>query len=178
MNLPNKLTLMRVVLIPVFVVAYYLSLPYAGWIAAAVFTIASVTDFFDGMIARKQGIVTDFGKLMDPMADKLLVGTGIILLCGSGDIHPIIVAVLIGREFVIGGYRLVAASKGIIMAADVWGKIKTVTQIVGIIFLLVHMSWKWDILKYAGDALIYISVILSVLSCVNYILSNKSVLSK
>lgn len=176
MNLPNKLTILRIILVPVYAVAYYLELSYAGIIAAVIFVIASLTDMLDGKIARKQGIVTDFGKLMDPIADKLLVGTAVILLVGSGRVHPLVAVVLIGREFVIAGYRLIAASKGVVVAADIWGKIKTVVQIIGVTVLTLNMSLNINVLQIIGDVLMYASVALSIISCTNYIVKNKSVI--
>ncbi|MEZ4357210.1 MAG: CDP-diacylglycerol--glycerol-3-phosphate 3-phosphatidyltransferase [Eubacteriales bacterium] len=177
MNVPNKLTLLRVILVFILVIVYYIDTPYSGLFSAIVFVIASLTDLFDGYLARKQGIVTKFGKLLDPIADKLLVGTAVILLCGDSMIHPIIVAILIGREFIIGGYRLLAASEGVIIAADVWGKVKTIVQIVAVSFLLVSMSFtSISLFKWVGDALIYVSVLLSIISCINYIVKNRSIM--
>lgn len=177
MNVPNRLTLFRVFLVFVLVIVYYIDTAYSGVIAAIVFIVASLTDLLDGYIARKQGIVTKFGKLLDPIADKLLVGTAVILLCGDSLIHPIIASILIGREFIIGGYRLLAASEGVIIAADVWGKVKTTVQIVAVCFLLVSISFsEFSLFKLVGDSLIYISVLLSVVSCINYIVKNKGIM--
>ena len=178
MNLPNKLTMIRVFLVPVFILVYYLNFPLNSVIAAVVFVAASLTDLFDGYLARKYNIVTNFGKLVDPIADKLLVGSAIILLTGSGVIHPVVAVILIGREFVISGYRVLAASEGIVMASDIWGKLKTVIQIVGIVLLLLGRNlWAaTHVLTVSGLILIYVSVALSIISCAHYILKYKNVL--
>jgi CDP-diacylglycerol---glycerol-3-phosphate 3-phosphatidyltransferase len=175
MNIANILTLIRILLVPVFIMFFYLQIPYQYVYALIVFLIASVTDFLDGVIARKYNLVTDFGKLMDPMADKLLVSAGVIMLVSIGKIHPVLAIILIGREFIISSFRLVAASKGTILAAGSLGKVKTVFQLGGICFLLIEDMLP-GILKYAGDVLIYISVIFAIWSSIDYIMKNKSVL--
>ena len=178
MNLPNKLTIIRIFLVPVFILVYYLEFPLNSLIAAMIFAVASLTDLFDGYLARKHNIVTNFGKLVDPIADKLLVGSAIILFTGSGIIHPAVAVVLIGREFVISGYRVLAASEGIVMASDIWGKLKTVVQIAGILFILIGRNlWAAShVLMVIGLILIYLSVALSIASCTNYIVKYKNVL--
>ena len=132
MNLPNKLTLFRVVLIPFFV--FFLLAPYfegyGNYIAVAIFIVASITDFLDGKIARKYNLVTNFGKFMDPLADKLLVCSALIAMSSLGVIPAWITIVIIAREFIISGFRLIAAEKGVVIAASMWGKWKTTFQMV------------------------------------------------
>ena len=130
MNLPNKLTVLRVIMVPFFV--FFMLTDVGGaankWIALALFVIASLTDMLDGKIARKYNLVTNFGKFMDPLADKLLVCSAMICLIPSGKLAPAIVIVIIAREFIISGFRLVASDNGIVIAASYWGKFKTVFQ--------------------------------------------------
>ena len=140
MNLPNKLTVVRVLMIPFFV---WFMLPSLGgemaaskWIALAIFCIASLTDLLDGKIARKYNLVTNFGKFMDPLADKLLVGAAMICLVEMGRLPAWIVIVIISREFIISGFRLIASDNGIVIAASYWGKFKTVFQMAMIIVLI------------------------------------------
>ena len=140
MKLPNMLTLLRIILIPVFIVVFYIDSPVAWYIAAFVFVAAAITDIFDGQIARKMNIVSNFGKLMDPIADKMLVSTALILLSVSGMIHPVIVIVIISREFLVSGLRSLAASQGVIVPASIWGKLKTIVQIVAVAMLLVNLG--------------------------------------
>ncbi len=141
MNLPNKLSLLRIVLIPIMVALFYIQTPLALSGCVIVFAIASFTDFLDGHIARKHNLVTDFGKFIDPIADKLLVVTALVLILVSDVVlipyvAEISLMIIIAREFAISGLRLVAASNGTVIAADKLGKIKTVTQIIAIIMLL------------------------------------------
>jgi CDP-diacylglycerol---glycerol-3-phosphate 3-phosphatidyltransferase len=183
MNIANKLTLLRIALIPVFVVFFYLGSGYWNYyVAALIFIGASVTDLFDGLLARKYNIVTNFGKLMDPIADKLLVCTALILLAvcpGTGGvpyrIHPVLVTILIGREFIISGFRTLAAAEGKVIAADKLGKLKTVVQIVMIVTLLLWNGIFGDWIVIFGIVLIWASVVLSVVSCVDYFLKNKDI---
>lgn len=138
MNLPNKLTLIRVALTPLFIACFYLPGRYSNAFAAAVFSLAYVTDFFDGQIARRQNLVTDFGKLMDPIADKLLSSAALIMLVAFELVSPVPVIIIIGREFIISGVRLVAAGRGNVIAASWLGKIKTVSQCVAITTALLY----------------------------------------
>ncbi len=183
MNLPNKLTFFRVLLIPVFIVFFFLKIPGNYLYACGIFIVASITDVLDGAIARKHNLVTTMGKLLDPIADKLLVGSAIILLCTQGMIDPVLAIVLIGREFVISGFRVVAAAEGLILAADVLGKMKTVIQSVAIGFILFSMNGVDNgcisvefIAAIVGQVLIWLSGALSIISCANYIIKNRSVL--
>lgn len=174
MNLPNKLTLLRVALIPVFVALMMLEGNLFQLLAAAVFVLASLTDYWDGRYARKHDMITDFGKLMDPMADKLLVMAALVGLVAQGRAPYLACMVILGREFVISSIRLVAASKGVVIAADKLGKYKTASQMAAILLLLVAPVWG-SFFLVAGEALLWISVALSVWSCVAYIVHNKGV---
>jgi len=137
MNLPNKLTILRMIMIPVFLVVLYIpGLGMAGNIAAAaIFILASITDFLDGKIARKYNLVTNFGKFMDPLADKLLVCSALICFTSTGQLPAWITIIIIAREFIISGFRLIAADNGIVIAASYWGKFKTVSQMIMIILM-------------------------------------------
>ena len=176
MNTPNKLTVIRVVLIPFFVLFLMTDfLPASQLWALAVFAIASFTDFLDGYLARRDHLVTNFGKFMDPLADKLLVCSALICFTGMGELPAWITIVIIAREFIISGFRLVAADNGIVIAASYWGKFKTVSQMIMIILMIM------DIQNQAFQILIQIFVVIAValtlISLVDYILKNKSVLS-
>ncbi|MEX1307435.1 MAG: CDP-diacylglycerol--glycerol-3-phosphate 3-phosphatidyltransferase [Eubacteriales bacterium] len=175
MNTPNILTSIRILLVPVFILLFYLKIPHATVYALVVFIVASLTDLVDGMVARKYNMVTDFGKFMDPIADKLLVLAGIIMLMSVGKVHAVIAFVLIAREMIMSGFRLVAAAKGQVMAAGILGKIKTVTQFIAICILLV-VELLPKMFYYLGYALLYIGVVFSVWSCVDYILRNRGAL--
>ncbi len=178
MNLPNKLTILRVCMIPFFV--FFLMTDFLGdagkYVATAIFVIASFTDMLDGKIARKYNLVTNFGKFMDPLADKLLVCSALICLIELGKISSIIVLVIIAREFIISGFRLVAADKGVVIAAGYWGKLKTVVQMVMIVVVLLDIPFvAFEIL---GQVLIWASLVLTVVSLVDYLVKNKEVLKE
>ena len=176
MNLPNKLTLFRVILIPFFVfflLATYFE-GYGNYIAVAVFIVASITDFLDGKIARKYNLVTNFGKFMDPLADKLLVSSALICLVALNKIPAWVVIVIIAREFIISGFRLVAADNGVVIAASYWGKFKTAFQMVTVIVLILNIPG--EVFAVIGTVLIYISLVLTVISLIDYIAKNKDVL--
>jgi CDP-diacylglycerol--glycerol-3-phosphate 3-phosphatidyltransferase len=176
MNLPNKLTILRVILIPFFVAFLLdpLSVPGSKWLALLVFVVASVTDALDGKIARKYNLVTNFGKFMDPLADKLLVCSALIAFVDMDVIPTWIVMVIIAREFIISGFRLVASDNGIVIAAGIWGKLKTVCQMVMIIVLIADLGGVFDII---GTVLIWLSLILTIVSLVDYLYTNRQVLS-
>lgn len=180
MNLPNKLTVLRVLMIPFFV---WFMLPDFGgklagskWIALAIFCVASLTDLLDGKIARKRGLVTNFGKFMDPLADKLLVSAAMICLVEMDRLPAWMVIVIISREFIISGFRLIASDNGIVIAANYWGKFKTVFQMAMIIVLIAQFGGSAAAL--VETALIWISLILTVVSLVEYISKNKQVLTQ
>ncbi|WP_250228043.1 CDP-diacylglycerol--glycerol-3-phosphate 3-phosphatidyltransferase [Anaeropeptidivorans aminofermentans] len=177
MNLPNKLTVLRVCLIPVFLfflLASPMGEPISRYVALSIFIIASSTDALDGYIARKYNLITNFGKFMDPLADKLLVCSAMIAMIEMGDIPSLAVIVIIAREFIITGFRLVASDEGIVIAASMWGKIKTITQMIMVIYLLLGL--KGDLALSIGNILIMASVFFTVLSAVDYIYKNKAVL--
>lgn len=174
MNLPNKLTVFRVILVVPFVVLllgqYNL---YTNWIATVIFIIACLTDLLDGKIARKNNLVTNFGKFMDPLADKLLVSAAMICLIELGRIPSWVVVIIISREFIISGFRLIASDNGIVIAASMWGKYKTVFQMTMVIMMLANIS----ALQIVTDIVMWIATILTIVSLVDYIFKNKSVLS-
>lgn len=175
MNLPNKLTMLRILLIPFFIACFYIPVSYNLYIAAAMFILAYITDAADGHIARKRNLVTDFGKLMDPIADKLLSASALIMLCAVDEmIHPIAVIIILSREFLISGLRLVSADKGVVIAASKWGKLKTISQAICIptVMCARALGFRWFIIT--ADVLVWISVALALVSGVDYIIKNKS----
>lgn len=178
MNLPNKLTLFRVILIPFFV--FFLLAPffegYGNYIAVAVFIVASLTDLLDGKIARKYNLVTNFGKFMDPLADKLLVCSAMICLIETGKLASWIVIIIIAREFIISGFRLIASDNGVVIAASYWGKFKTTFQMLMVIVLILDFPNQY--FRILGTALTYIALILTVVSLVDYIAKNKDILKE
>lgn len=178
MNTPNKLTVARMILVP-FLVLFMLT----GWggeenryISLAIFVVASVTDWFDGKIARKNNLVTNFGKFMDPLADKLLVCSAMICLIEKGQLAAWIVIIIIAREFIISGFRLVAADNGIVIAASYWGKFKTVFQMLMVIVLILDIPNPF--FAVLGTVLTYIALALTVVSLIDYIAKNKNVLKE
>ena len=181
MNLPNKITLFRVFLIPVFLIFMFVeAIPYGKWFALGVFIIASLSDMVDGKIARKYDLVTDFGKFMDPLADKLLVSSALIALIEPNRIAAWIVIVIIAREFIISGFRLIAADNGIVIAAGWWGKVKTAVTMVMICIVIANLGE--DLPAYATgihifeQILIYLSLALTVISLIDYLVKNKNVI--
>lgn len=191
MNAPNKITLFRVILIPVFVVIFLLRIPNetaSDIIALCIFSVASLSDFLDGYLARKNNMVTDFGKLMDPLADKLLVC--ITLICfvklrgedvvGSYSFPTWCAIVIMSREFVISGIRQLAADKGIIIAAGIWGKIKTVVQLfmcIDYIIMPVFLDKGMEWFAVAGVVLMYLATALTIISLIDYIVRNRKALA-
>lgn len=178
MNLPNKLTIFRVILIPFFVV--FMLAPicpgYANYIALGIFIVASLTDLLDGKIARKYNLVTDFGKFMDPLADKLLVCSAMICLVETGQLASWIVIIIISREFIISGFRLIASDNGIVIAASYWGKFKTVFQMCMIIALILNIDNEYY--QIACTVLVYIALALTVISLIDYLIKNRAVLKE
>ena len=175
MNLPNKLTTLRVIMIPFFVVFMLADMGRTGdYIALALFCLASLTDFFDGYLARKNHLVPNFGKFMDPLADKLLVGSAAICLIEMGRIPAWVVVILISREFIISGFRLVAAEKGVTIAASYWGKVKTVVQMIMSILLIIH--FEHPVFRIINPIFIYAAVLLTIISLVDYIYKNREVM--
>ncbi len=200
MNLPNRITLSRIFLIPVFIVVFFLDVIPHGYnyiAAAAVFAVASFTDFLDGHIARKRGLVTNLGKFLDPIADKVLVSTALILMLVRGaEIFQVLwaqdwvliaagccVAVILARELIVSGFRMVAASAGLVLAADKIGKFKTVFQDIAILFLLVGAvsfgsETAGDVLNGIGLAALAVATILTIWSGISYIVRNRAVLQE
>lgn len=177
MNLPNKLTVLRVIMVPFFV--FFMLTDVGGsankWIALLIFCLASLTDLFDGKIARARNLVTNFGKFMDPLADKLLVCSAMICMIPTGQLTAWFVIIIIAREFIISGFRLVASDSGIVIAASMWGKVKTVSQMTMVIVLIADLGGIFDIL---GLILIWLSLILTVVSLVDYVAKNVQVLTQ
>ena len=177
MNLPNKLTVLRVCMIPFFVVMLLLN---GGenqtyrYIAAAIFIVASLTDMLDGKIARKYNLVTNFGKFMDPLADKLLVCSALICLVDLKQLPAWMVIVIISREFIISGFRLVASDNGIVIAASYWGKFKTTFQMISVILLIVRIP----ALTVLTQICVWTALVLTVISLVDYIAKNRKVLTE
>ena len=187
MNLPNKLTVFRVILVVPFVLTLLGQtagwgwfdalfggiMEYMNWVALTIFVVACLTDQMDGHIARKYNLITNFGKFMDPLADKLLVSAAMICLIELGRIPAYIVAIIISREFIISGFRLIASDNNIVIAASMWGKYKTVFQMVMVILMLANIP----ALQTVTTIVMWIATILTIVSLVDYVYKNKSVLS-
>ena len=175
MNLPNKLTVLRMVLVPFFVATLLLSKTNdtLKWVALALFVIASLTDFADGYIARKYNLITNFGKFMDPLADKILTVSGMICLIELGRIPSWIVVIIVAREFIISGFRLIAAENGVVIAANYWGKFKTTFQM----FMIILMIMNVPQLQIVTNIVMWIALALTIISLVTYINANKQILA-
>lgn len=176
MNTPNKLTIARMIIVP-FLVIFLLT----GWggeanryISLTLFVVASVTDWFDGYLARKNNLVTNFGKFMDPLADKLLICSAMICMIDLKRLPAWFVIIIIAREFIISGFRLIAAENGIVIAANYWGKFKTASQMIMIILLILHFDGIFVILE---QIFIWLSLALTIISLITYIWQNRTVLS-
>ena len=179
MNPANKATMLRIFLVPLFVACFYLKnlLPYMHVTACAIFIFASLTDLWDGWYARKHNMVTDFGKLMDPMADKLLVCTAFIMLCSIGKVHAVLAIIFIAREFIISAFRLVAVEKGVVIAAGPLGKIKTAAQCIAIPLLLLDNPIFGLIGIPMDQIVLYAAAFFTVWSCADYIIKNKGLIT-
>ena len=178
MNLPNKLTLFRIFIIPLFLLFLLSDIGgvYTRYIALVIFIIAALTDALDGYIARKRNIITTFGKFMDPLADKILVCSALIALVQTGDIYAAAVIIIIAREFIITGFRLVASDKGVVIAASKWGKVKTVAQMVMVIYLIAGIyGGIFDVIR---AVLIFAALAFTIISAVDYVVKNFDVLKK
>lgn len=190
MNLPNKLTLSRVIMVPFFVV-FMLLVPkytYFKWIAFGIFVVASLTDLLDGKLARKYNLVTNFGKFMDPLADKLLVCSALIGMTSLSVIPAWITIVIIAREFIISGFRLIAAEQGVVIAAGIWGKLKTTFQMIMLCVQMMVMDYYilpgqaqavpafYRALMVIGIVTMYLALLLTIVSLVDYLLKNKGIL--
>ena len=181
MNLPNKLTIARVCMIPLLVAVLQIglaadfgfSMETARYIAVAIFLTAAATDWLDGYLARKMNLVTDFGKFMDPLADKILVMAAMVYMVVLGDIGAWVLVLIESREFIIAGVRMVAAGKNVVIAAGMWGKLKTVVQMIMIPIVLLGIDNP--VFSIIGTVLIYMAVALTIISAIDYIWRNKSV---
>lgn len=171
MNTPNKLTLLRVVMIPVFM-AFYMYVPWPNFFATLLFVLAFVTDMLDGYLARKNNQVSNFGKIMDPLADKVLVAAAMVLLTASGVVSAWVTVLVLAREFAVSGIRIAAAAEGNVVAASKWGKLKTIWQFIAITLALIINRGNLFI-----DILMWINLALTVLSGVDYIVKNKKYIS-
>ena len=177
MNLPNKLTVLRVIMIPFFVAALLYddgANQNMRYVAAALFIIASLTDMLDGKIARKCNLVTNFGKFMDPLADKLLVCSALICMIELRELPAWMVIIIISREFIISGFRLVASDNGVVIAASYWGKFKTTFQMIGVVLLIFNIP----ALSMVTTIVIWIALALTVISLVDYVVKNAGVLTE
>lgn len=176
MNLPNKLTILRVILIVPFVVFMLMTEfgDWQKWVALVIFCIASLTDMLDGYIARRDGLVTNFGKFMDPLADKLLVCSALVCLVSLRLLPTVVCIIIIAREFAISGFRLVASDNGIVIAAGIWGKLKTISQMIMIILLIADFGGIFDMIE---TVFVVIAAALTVISLIDYIWQNREVLS-
>ena len=175
-NIPNAITIGRIILVPFFILCYYLNIEHWNYYAAAIFIVAALSDMADGMIARKYKVVSNIGKFMDPIADKILAMSALLLLMEWQKLSAWVCIILLGREFIISGFRLIAASEGVVLAAGPVGKWKTTFQMVGIAMILLEnpIFSVWNIPM--GEILVYISVVLSSWSCIEYIVQNKNLL--
>lgn len=192
MNLPNKLTISRIIMIPIFVTLFFVPFPWHKLIAMVVFALASVTDFLDGYIARRNNLVTNLGKFLDPIADKMLVACALITICVTEPVCPfkyeftitvaVLAMVILSRELMISGFRIIAADKNIVLAADMAGKWKTFTQMVAICCLLPADEFFsvnelcGVIIYYIGFSLLAVATLLALISAVHYVVKNKVVL--
>ncbi|MGN1094431.1 MAG: CDP-diacylglycerol--glycerol-3-phosphate 3-phosphatidyltransferase [Candidatus Neoclostridium sp.] len=191
MNLPTKITLIRLLLVPVFVALFLVEFPYHYFCAVAVFVIASLTDYFDGHLARKYNLVTDLGKFLDPFADKALVCSALVLVTTFDNAFTVVVLVMtliiIVRELMITAFRTVAATKNVVLAADIWGKAKTCMQMTGLIVYMLYPACESievfpafiaEIFKYAGLVFLALATVFAIISACNYIIKNKNVFSE
>lgn len=192
MNLPNKLTIGRIALVPFFVAVLLIDFPYNNIVALLIFIAASITDLLDGKIARKHNLITDFGKFADPLADKILVLAALLCFVQNDLCDCVAVIIVLMREFAVTSIRLIAASKGEVVAANIWGKVKTVTQMISIIailtfqsFLDIHIVQNLKIyltlsmiLQISGMVLIWISTVFAIISGIIYIMQNKHFISE
>lgn len=175
MNLPNKLTMFRVILIPFFVLFMLVDITNVDkWIALAIFIVASLTDLLDGKIARKYNLVTNFGKFMDPLADKLLVCSALICLVEMAKLPAWMVIIIIAREFIISGFRTIAADNGVVIAASYWGKFKTTFQMVMICLLIADI----EAIHVLTMIIVWIALLLTVISLIDYLVKNKAVMKE
>ena len=178
MNLANKLTIARIFLVPVFMIVLLNKINYGMYIAAAIFTVAAITDTLDGYIARSRNQITKLGKFMDPLADKLLVTAALVSLVQMGKLSAWIVVVIISREYTISILRAVAASEGIVIAASWWGKLKTLAQIIAIISILIN-NFPFNLINIPFSTIaLWLAVALTIISGVDYLYLNRHILKQ
>ncbi|WP_346912868.1 CDP-diacylglycerol--glycerol-3-phosphate 3-phosphatidyltransferase [Clostridium sp.] len=177
MNLANKLTVLRIILVPIFLICAMVDTTTANIIALSIFIVASVTDKLDGYIARSRNQITNFGKFMDPLADKLLVTCALILLVEKGIIAAWVVVVIIAREFIVSGLRTLAASQGVVIAASNWGKLKTAIQMIAIIMGLLSLVYNPEWLNIATQVTIYLAAVITIISGVDYFVKGKDIIN-
>lgn len=178
MNLANKITFTRIFIIPLFILCLLSNFPYSQYVAAFIFILAASTDSMDGYIARKRNEITNLGKFLDPLADKLLITSALVILVEMGRISSVVAIIIISREFIVTGLRVVAASKGIVIAASWLGKIKTIIQIVSIVSVLLN-NFPFEYIGFPFDTItIYLATIITLLSGVDYIYKNRNVLKE
>jgi len=175
MNLPNKITTARVFMIPIYLIFMLVpQIPYGRYIAGVIFTLAAITDALDGYIARKNNLVTNFGKFMDPLADKLLVCSALICFVEFNQIPSWIAILIIAREFIVSGFRTIASDNGVVLAAGWWGKVKTNVQIVMCVMLTVNLDYSFiNILEVVA---VYLALALTLISMMDYLLKNRKIL--
>lgn len=178
MTISNKLTIFRILLVPFFVWFMISSVPNANLYAVGFFILASVTDFLDGYLARKRNEITDFGKFLDPIADKILVISALVCLVERNLVPSWAVIIIIAREFIVSGLRMSAASKNIVIAADKLGKMKTVVQMIAIILLIMGISIKFVNKYYIPYVLFYFAVVLTILSGISYLVKGIEILKE
>lgn len=177
MNLPNKITVFRVCMIPFFLILLLVpGIPYGKYLALAVFIVACLSDALDGYLARKNHLVTDFGKFMDPLADKLLVSTALICFVEAGTVPAWVVVAIIAREFIISGFRLVASDNGMVIAASYWGKFKTTAQMIMCILFIVNLDNPF--FNVLEQIFMWLALVLTVVSLVDYIIKNRHVITE
>jgi len=177
MNLANKLTVLRMILVPIFLICAMINTATANVIALVIFIIASATDKLDGYIARSRNQITNFGKFMDPLADKLLVTCALVLLVEKGIIAAWVVVIIISREFIVSGLRTLAASQGVVIAASNWGKLKTVIQMIAIIMGLLSLVYNPSWINVATQVAIYLAAIITIISGVDYFIKGKGIIN-
>ncbi len=179
MNLPNKLTVLRMILTPFYLATMLIEFEYHYLVAAIIFIVASITDFLDGKIARKNNLITTFGKLCDPVADKMLTTAALLAFMKLGLCDIWVVMIVLTREFVVTSFRLVATSQGIIIPAGIWGKLKTASQMIFSIFIMISLyfveafSFDFEKFDFISNVLLWITAILAVISGLKYIIDGK-----
>lgn len=178
MNLANKITFTRIFIIPLFILSLLGDFPYSQYVAAFIFILAASTDSMDGYIARKRNEITNLGKFLDPLADKLLITSALVALVEMGRISSVVAIIIISREFIVTGFRVIAASEGVVIAASWLGKIKTIAQIVSIVAILLD-NFPFQLIGFPFDTIsLYIATMITILSGIDYIYKNRKLLKE